>query len=76
VRQGKKVTDHVRDKCVKTDIKLKHNSMNIIAYQARASLFWVWHARELEPNGCRNLDRDIHREVRTHFTLTWVGHFC
>jgi hypothetical protein len=29
------VTDHMRDKCAKTDIKLKHNTMNIIAYWAR-----------------------------------------
>jgi hypothetical protein len=34
VRQ-KKVTDHMRDKCAKRDIKLKHNSINIIAYRAR-----------------------------------------
>jgi hypothetical protein len=31
----KKITDHIRDKYVKRDIKLKHNSMNIIAYRAR-----------------------------------------
>jgi hypothetical protein len=66
----------MRDKCAKTDIKLKHNSLNIVAYRARAALFCVWHAQELGPNGCRNLDRDAQREVRTHFTLTQVGHFC
>jgi hypothetical protein len=31
----KKVTDHMRDKCVKTDIKLKHNFMIINANQRR-----------------------------------------
>jgi hypothetical protein len=31
----KKVTNHMREKYAKTDIKLKHNSMNIIAYKAR-----------------------------------------
>jgi hypothetical protein len=30
-----KVTDHIRDKYVKRDIKLEHNSMNIIAYRVR-----------------------------------------
>jgi hypothetical protein len=30
-----KVIDHMRDKYAKRDIKLKHNSMNIIAYGAR-----------------------------------------
>jgi hypothetical protein len=34
VRQ-EKVTDHMRDKYAKIDIKLKHNSMNIIAYRVR-----------------------------------------
>jgi hypothetical protein len=32
---GKKVTDHMRDKYAKIDIKLNHNSMNIIAYLVR-----------------------------------------
>jgi hypothetical protein len=27
-------------------------------------------------NGCRNLRTNIQRVVRTHFTLTQVGHFC
>jgi hypothetical protein len=36
----------------------------------RATLFWVWYAQELGPNGCRNLDRDTQREVKTHFILT------
>jgi hypothetical protein len=31
----KKVTDHMRDKYVKRDIKLKHNSMNTISYRVR-----------------------------------------
>jgi hypothetical protein len=31
----KKVTDHMRDKYAKRDIKLKHNSMNIITYRVR-----------------------------------------
>jgi hypothetical protein len=39
-------------------------------------LFWVWCTEELGPNGCRNLDRDAQREVKTHFALTQVGHFC
>jgi hypothetical protein len=30
-----KVTDHMRDKYAKRDIKLEYNSMNIIAYRAR-----------------------------------------
>jgi hypothetical protein len=30
-----KVTDHMRDKYAKRDIKLKHNSKNTIAYRAR-----------------------------------------
>jgi hypothetical protein len=30
-----KVTNYMRDKYVKRDIKLEHNSMNIIAYKAR-----------------------------------------
>jgi hypothetical protein len=34
-RDREEVTDHMRDKYAKTDIKLKHNSMNIIAYMAR-----------------------------------------
>jgi hypothetical protein len=34
-RDRKKVTDHMRDKYVKRDIKLKHNSINIIAYRTR-----------------------------------------
>jgi hypothetical protein len=33
-RDREKVTDHMRDKYVKRDIKLKHNSKNIIAYRA------------------------------------------
>jgi hypothetical protein len=37
--------------------------------------FHVWCAQELGPNGCRNLDRDALREVKTHFILTQVGHF-
>jgi hypothetical protein len=31
----KKVTDHMRDKYAKRDIKLEHNSMNIIAHRVR-----------------------------------------
>jgi hypothetical protein len=31
----KKVTDHMRGEYVKADIKLKHNSMNIISYKMR-----------------------------------------
>jgi hypothetical protein len=27
-------------------------------------------------NGCRNLGTNAERVVRTHFTLTQVGHFC
>jgi hypothetical protein len=27
-------------------------------------------------NGCRNLGTNGQRVVRTHFTLTQVGHFC
>jgi hypothetical protein len=42
----------------------------------RAGLFWSWCTHELGPNGCRNLDRDAHREVKTHFILTRVGRFC
>jgi hypothetical protein len=34
-REREKVTDHKRDKYAKRDIKLKYNSMNIIAYRAR-----------------------------------------
>jgi hypothetical protein len=34
-RDREKVTDHMRDKYAKRDIKLKYNSMNIIAYRAR-----------------------------------------
>jgi hypothetical protein len=34
-RDRKKVTYHMRDKYVKRDIKLKHNSMNINAYSPR-----------------------------------------
>jgi hypothetical protein len=34
-RDRKKVIDHMRDKYVKRDIKLKHNSMNIISYRPR-----------------------------------------
>jgi hypothetical protein len=34
-RDREKVTDHMRDKYVKKDIKLEHNSMNIIAYRVR-----------------------------------------
>jgi hypothetical protein len=64
------------DKYIKPDIKLNYNSMNIIAYWARATLFQVWHTRELGPNCCRNLDRDAQREVRTHFTLTQVRRLC
>jgi hypothetical protein len=33
-RDREEVTDHMRDKYAKRDIKLKHNSMNIIAYMA------------------------------------------
>jgi hypothetical protein len=34
--QGReKETNHMKDKHAKTDIKLKHNSMNIIAYRMR-----------------------------------------
>jgi hypothetical protein len=34
-RDREKVTDNMRDKYVKRDIKLEHNSMNIIAYRVR-----------------------------------------
>jgi hypothetical protein len=34
-RDREKVTDHMRYKYVKRDIKLKHNYMNIIAYKVR-----------------------------------------
>jgi hypothetical protein len=34
-RDRKKVSDHMRDKYAKRDIKLKHNSINIIAYMVR-----------------------------------------
>jgi hypothetical protein len=34
-RDSEKVTDHMRGKYVKRDIKLKHNSINIITYRAR-----------------------------------------
>jgi hypothetical protein len=34
-RDMEKVTNYMRDKYVKRDIKLEHNSMNIIAYRAR-----------------------------------------
>jgi hypothetical protein len=42
VRQGK-VTDHMRDKYIKIDIKLKHNSMNIIACRARQKIHGTWY---------------------------------
>jgi hypothetical protein len=42
VRQGK-VTDHMRDKYTKTDTKLKHNSMNIIARRARQKIPGTWY---------------------------------
>jgi hypothetical protein len=42
VRQGK-VIDHMRDKYAKTDIKLKHNSMNIIACMARQKIPGTWY---------------------------------
>jgi hypothetical protein len=35
MRDREKVTDHMRDKYAKRDIKLEHNSMNIIAYRVR-----------------------------------------
>jgi hypothetical protein len=75
-RDKEKVTDHVRDKCAKTYIKLKHNSMSIFAYRVRVALFQVWCARELGPNGFRNLDKDAQKYVRIHFILTQVGRFC
>jgi hypothetical protein len=34
-RDREKVTDHMMNKYAKRDIKLKHNSMNIIAYRVR-----------------------------------------
>jgi hypothetical protein len=34
-RDREKVTDNMRDKYVKRDMKLEHNSMNIIAYRVR-----------------------------------------
>jgi hypothetical protein len=34
-RDREKVTDHMRDKYAKRDIKLEHNSINIITYRAR-----------------------------------------
>jgi hypothetical protein len=34
-RDRKKVTDHMKDKYATRDIKLEHNSMNIIAYRVR-----------------------------------------
>jgi hypothetical protein len=27
-------------------------------------------------NGCKNLGTNAQRVIRTHFTLTQVGHFC
>jgi hypothetical protein len=42
---GKNVTDHMRDKCAKTDIKLKHNFTNINANRARHNE----HMAPLEP---------------------------
>jgi hypothetical protein len=41
-----------------------------------AALFCVWYAQELRCNGCRNLDRDSQREVKSYFTLNQVGRFC
>jgi hypothetical protein len=35
MRDREKVTDYMRDKYTKRDIKLEHNSMNIIAYRVR-----------------------------------------
>jgi hypothetical protein len=34
-RDREKVTNHMRNKYAKRDIKLEHNSMNIIAYRVR-----------------------------------------
>jgi hypothetical protein len=34
-RDREKVSDHMRDKYTKRDIKLKHNSINITTYRAR-----------------------------------------
>jgi hypothetical protein len=42
VRDREKVTDHMRGKCAKIDIKLKHNSMNI-------NTNWAMH-NEQEPS--------------------------
>jgi hypothetical protein len=33
----------MRDKYVKTDIKLKHNSINIISYRARQKIPGTWY---------------------------------
>jgi hypothetical protein len=41
-----------------------------------AALFRIWCAQELGSNGCRNLDKDAYREVKTYFILTQVGRFC
>jgi hypothetical protein len=38
-----KVTDQMRDKYANTAIKLKHNSMNIIAYRARQKIPRTWY---------------------------------
>jgi hypothetical protein len=60
----KKVTDHMRDKCAKIEIKLKHNFMNIIAYRVRYNepvappgFEDTWCSWILPP-GYRNLYRD------------------
>jgi hypothetical protein len=84
---GKKVTDHMRDKCTKTDIKLKHNFMSINANWARhnehmlASGLRTRGACGARPsskviNGCRNLGTNAQRVVRTYFTLTQAERFC
>jgi hypothetical protein len=62
----KKVTDHMRDKCAKTEIKLKHNFMNIIAYRVRYN-------EPVAPPGARRSGVKIKPKVDR--SLPWVrGH--
>jgi hypothetical protein len=42
-RDKEKVTDHMRVKIRKTDIKLKYNFMNIIANRARQKVPTTWY---------------------------------
>jgi hypothetical protein len=39
-----KVTNHMRDNYAKIDIKLKHNSMNIISYTSRQKIPGTWYS--------------------------------